>query len=36
MGTGNHLESYLEDPYLPSNLEAYVHELISKYCRRSS
>ena len=30
------LESYLEDPYLPSNLEAFVHELISKYCRRSS
>jgi hypothetical protein len=26
------LESYLNDPYLPSNLETFVHKLINKYC----
>jgi hypothetical protein len=29
------LRSYLTDPNLPSNMEAHVHKLISKYCNKA-
>ncbi|MET1159619.1 MAG: hypothetical protein ABWW65_01535 [Thermoprotei archaeon] len=30
------LKSYLNDPYLPSSLEALVYRLINRYCNRNS